>query len=114
MAAMRRIGASPLPSPPPDHPERGLEAGPEGFARLVERQLDGSMLRYSQRQQLIRQGERRGLSRFEANLVIALAEHRKNSQAAARPRMERSMPAWAWFIVFQLVLLCGYGAIWWA
>jgi hypothetical protein len=94
--------------------DESTDRGPKEYARLVEREMDGTILRYSQRQRLIREGERRGLSRFEANLVIAVVEHRKNSQVKARPQQASSMPGWVWFIVIQFVLLCGYGVIWWA
>jgi len=45
------------------------------FAEVVRQALDGPVLRYSQRLKLIKEGERRGLSRFAANLVIASVLH---------------------------------------
>jgi len=80
----------------------------------VERELNGTVLRYSRRRRLIGEGIRRGLSRFEANLVIALVEHRQKQPEKERLLGNYSMPGWVWFIVIQMMLLCGYGAIWWA
>lgn len=46
------------------------------FAKLVTRSLDGSVLRYSHRVKLLRHANRVGIGRFEANLIIAMQEHR--------------------------------------
>ncbi len=47
------------------------------FAQLVEAHLEGALLRYSMRQRLLRQADRLGLHRFEANLIIATIQHRR-------------------------------------
>lgn len=50
--------------------------GPAGrFAQLVRERMDGPILRYSHRTRLIRDAERRGIGRFEANLVITAVQH---------------------------------------
>ena len=47
------------------------------FADAVAQAIDGPVLRYSQRQVLVRDAERRGIGRFEANLIIAAVLHRQ-------------------------------------
>jgi hypothetical protein len=46
------------------------------FADRVTSHLQGGLLRYSQRVALIKEAERLGIKRFEANLIIAVAQHR--------------------------------------
>lgn len=53
-----------------------------GFAQLVTQELDGPVLRYSKRQALLREAERRGIGRFEANLIIAAVQHQSDRPAA--------------------------------
>src|SRR4051812_7432464 len=62
-------------------PRRAIETAspvdPAGeFADWVRDQLDGPLLRYSVRLVLLKEAQRRGLGRFEANLVIASVLHR--------------------------------------
>jgi hypothetical protein len=62
------------------HRARGLEGIDEparsAFSRDVIDRLDGTVLRQSMRRELFRLADRKGLSRFEANLVIAQVQHR--------------------------------------
>jgi hypothetical protein len=46
------------------------------FGELVEKALDGPVLRYTQRIRLLKTAGRLGIGRFEANLLIAAALHR--------------------------------------
>ena len=46
------------------------------FSGLVEDRLENGVLRFSARRQLIRQADAMGIGRFEANLLIALVQHR--------------------------------------
>ena len=46
------------------------------FAGVVLGSIEGPVLRYSQRLALLRDAERRGIGRFEANLIIAAVLHR--------------------------------------
>ena len=59
----------------PSLPE--VRDGAAQFADLVMASLDGPVLRYSQRLVLVREAERRGIGRFEANLIIAAVLHRQ-------------------------------------
>jgi hypothetical protein len=47
------------------------------FSEYVRSKLDGPVLRYSQRLELVKVAERCGIGRFEANLVIASVLHRE-------------------------------------
>ncbi len=47
----------------------------EAFARLVAEHLDGPVLRYSNRQALLKEAQRLGIGRFQANLIIATVQH---------------------------------------
>jgi hypothetical protein len=58
------------------------------FAELVAHSLEGPILRYSNRQALLAEAERRGISRFEANLIIAAVQH----QSDRAPRPSRPTP----------------------
>jgi hypothetical protein len=49
------------------------------FAQLVALQLEGPILRYSRRLALLRVAEQMNIGRFEANLIIALIQHRLNT-----------------------------------
>jgi hypothetical protein len=46
------------------------------FARAVTTAMEGPILRFSRRQELIRQAENLGIRRFDANLLIAAVQHR--------------------------------------
>ena len=58
------------------------------FAESVIASMDGPVLRYSSREALIEEALRRGLGRFEANLIIAAVQHRIQEKAGktARPK----------------------------
>ncbi len=56
-------------------PAEVVDASAE-FADVVLACIDGPVLRYSQRLVLLRDAERRGVGRFEANLIIAAVLHR--------------------------------------
>ena len=57
------------------------------FAERVAKSLDGPILRYSMRMELLKQAERMGIERFEANLIIAAIQHRMRQRP---PHVERS------------------------
>jgi hypothetical protein len=71
----------------------------ESFAQHVATMLEGPVLRYSNRLGLLREAERRGIGRFEANLVIAVVQHQQRQMPTARaratePAVERR-PGWS-------------------
>jgi hypothetical protein len=49
---------------------------PTDFAAMVAARLEGPVLPYSRRQELLRIAGRVGIGRFEANLIIASVQHR--------------------------------------
>jgi hypothetical protein len=60
------------------------------FARQIRDALDGKLLHYSDRMSLLREADRMGIGRFEANLLIATVQHRAQqetfvSQASSLP-----------------------------
>lgn len=59
-----------------DHPLRIEPIVAATFTDEVIRSLDGPVLRYSQRLALLRRAAELGISRFEANLLIAAVQHR--------------------------------------
>jgi len=67
------------------------DSGVRAFAAAVSSSLEGPILRFSRRQQLIRQAERLGIRRFDANLLIAAVQHRSRSEKAAK--MVETKPA---------------------
>jgi hypothetical protein len=81
-------------APIPSYGDRSTQ-----FAALVAGQAFGSVLCYSQRLALLRTAARLGLSRFEANLIIASVQHgREPREAAPRPieRFASARPASKW------------------
>ena len=52
------------------------------FAGQVAATGNGQVLRYSMRLELLKTAQRIGISRFEANLIIAAAEHRRPARSA--------------------------------
>lgn len=66
------------------------------FAALVRERMDGPVLRYSRRTDLIRAAERSGIGRFEANLIIAAVQHEARERLGTdetRPS-RRTFPSW--------------------
>ncbi|HWB54908.1 MAG TPA: hypothetical protein VG722_11970 [Tepidisphaeraceae bacterium] len=79
---LRQLDAmAPAPSPSQiDRPEHD-------FASLVATRVHAGVLRYSDRLSLLAAAEKMGIGRFDANLLIALAQHRCRQRiAAASPR----------------------------
>jgi hypothetical protein len=73
--------------PPTQTLEYLLGADPavlRGFARAIEDKLSSGHLTLAERDRLISRGERLGLKRFDANLVLATMEHRRRERGAMR------------------------------
>jgi len=81
------------------------------FAEWVRGRLDGPVLRYSARQAMLKEAERRGLGRFDANLVIASVLYRAGmgQEYEMRPRVEWVAPV----LVFLLLQGAILGGAWW-
>ena len=66
-----------------------LQADPvatAAFADLVGQALDGCVLRYSNRLSLLDRAAKMGIGRFEANLIIATVQYRREHVPANPPR----------------------------
>lgn len=93
-AALRDLTVRPpatriVPSPLPPEETARLR-----FAREVIERLDGPILRYSMRLDLYKLARRLGLSLFDANLIIAQAQHARCDRGAA----ESTAAPRAWMI----------------
>jgi hypothetical protein len=85
------------------------------FAKQIADVLDGQQLRYSNRLRLIKHAEVLGIRRFDANLIIALVQHRAKPVAAIvnnppKPRRKFPVAAIACFAIVQSAIVLG---AWW-
>ena len=89
--------------------------GAAQFARFVRENLRGPVLTYSQRLSMVNEAERRGIGRFDANLILAAVLHRsgmRHEMPELSPRRLRHgwlLPALT-FAVLQGAILAGG---WW-
>ena len=74
--------------------------------------MTASVLRYSQRLELLRSARRFGIGRFEANLLIAAVQERRRTRAMEGDEAigDSNLPQWAAVLVVQSALLLG---AWW-
>jgi hypothetical protein len=84
--------------------ERGMAA--RDFADLVAGQLVGTVLPWSQREKLIDAATAYGITRFEANLIIAAVQHqlgvgRKRDDAKPSRLSRRIAVGLAMFVIVQ-------------
>jgi nucleotidyltransferase/DNA polymerase involved in DNA repair len=74
----------------------------------VAKNMDGPILRYPARQELLRQARRLGLQQFDANLIISAVQHRMGERIVRQPR-----PARPWMrtltiaLIFQAWIIAG-------
>jgi hypothetical protein len=89
--------------------EVSKEVSPErDFATLVMARIQAGVLRYSDRQTLLAAAAKMGIGRFDANLLIAMAQHRH--KATNRPAQTKSH-RWhliAIAVLVQIVILSGF------
>jgi len=104
------LGVPAFRSLPPAAPQP--MGGAMGFAAHVADNLTGSILTHSDRQSLLEEAGRRGIARFEANLIIAAVQHRK----AADPTFHLAPThrfAWAPALLFIALQLAIFAGLWW-
>lgn len=53
------------------------------FVELIRKSFDGQLLHYSMRLRLFREADRRGIGRFQANLLIAAVQHEQERNRPA-------------------------------
>lgn len=90
-------------------------AAVDWFADHVAARLDDQILRYSDRLDLLRQGARLGIDRFDANLVIAVQQHDRLSRCSRKSRRRGGPRRIAWLAILialavQAAIFCG---AWW-
>jgi hypothetical protein len=64
---------------------RVVESARTEFTRRADAELSGDVLNYSRRLELLDQADRLGIGRFEANLLIAEAQHRAGTVIESLP-----------------------------
>jgi len=67
--------------------------------------MDGPVLRYSQRRELLAVAQRTGIGRFEANLIIAAVRHRQVENHSSEAAPGDSAPRRAFSLTPGLVVL---------
>jgi hypothetical protein len=92
--------------------ERGVAA--RDFADIVACQLVGTVLPWSQRDKLIRAASAHGITRFEANLIIATVQHqmgvgRRRDDAKPARLSVRIATGLAMFVIIQAGIIA---AVW--
>jgi hypothetical protein len=81
------------------------------FANAVVKCMDGPILRYSQRLELMRRAKRIGLRTFDANLIIAAVQNRVKETIAPEPLKPMS---WRFAILIGAMLQLGMiVSAWW-
>jgi len=78
----------------------------DAFAQLVTDRMEGTILRYSTRCELIHIAARLGISRFDANLMIAAVQHQLGHDMAQFPA-EHSRSKWPLILAAIVILQSG-------
>jgi hypothetical protein len=115
------------PANPPSSPQRPAPRGayqqdPCGlwadlpaftaFTQEIHDAMEGTELRYSKRQHLLKRADHYGIKRFDANLIIAMVQHRLGALETIDPepaRPSRLLLAAAFLAVQSAIVLAG----WW-
>ncbi|HEY1687065.1 MAG TPA: hypothetical protein VGG19_20060 [Tepidisphaeraceae bacterium] len=80
------------------------------FADLVVRRVQAGVLRYSDRQALLNTATKMGIQRFDANLLIAMAQHRLEQKTAPQPERGDRWSLIAAAVILQCIIL---GSFYW-
>lgn len=82
-----------------------MPASSRKFAQAVAEELKQGVLRFSSRQQLLSTAEQMGISRFQANLIIAALQHQfPPTSPTYQPQQFRWVPWLAVVLLFQGVI----------
>jgi hypothetical protein len=104
---------APQATQPPPYPASAQTGAARRFADYLSAQATGtSVLRYSQRLELLRAARRLGVGRFEANLLIAAVLERRRSRTA-EPVDAGGLPVAAQLATFLLVQGALLFGTWW-
>ena len=101
LRSLRPIAAPPVEKTPNDR-----------FADAVAAGMESGTLRYSRRLKLLREAETLGIERFEANLIIAMVQHRLNGLAVPKEPSRTAIAPWLVMIAVQAVVVLGALWIW--
>ena len=104
-----RAAAAPSPAPASTAFDGGRH---RSFASMVAAKAAVPTLRYSERLRLLREAQRLGVRRFDANLIIAAVQERRSFGAGAQERVRRRGGWIATAAVFgfvQSAILAGVG-----
>jgi hypothetical protein len=118
-----RNSGGPRRGPAPAAPGLSARAESDGSADVereflaeISRRLSGEVLRYSERRRLLRRAEGLGIGRFQANLLIATAQHRAGTTTLDPRRPAPGRLPWSVVIgvalIAEAVLLLGLRAVW--
>lgn len=100
-----------LPATPPNYVTDQSSGTIRDFANAVVMKMNGPILRYSQRVELMRHARRIGLRTFDANLIIAAVQNRVKETIAPEPPKPMS---WQFAIaVAALLQLAIIVSAWW-
>ena len=111
LAALARHADLQYKSPAPEwEAATRVEDGVRAFAASVSSAMEGPILRFSKRQELIRQAEGLGIRRFDANLLIAAVQHRLGGEKADRLALARPKRK-SWGMALPIALVVGLQTI---
>ena len=112
-AAARVVAVRSRPIDPPADHLPGLSTVERAFdARVAERLAAVKVVTYSDRVALLKLGERLGVSRFRANLIVALRQHAIGAMPSPEPA-SGGRPSWAWVAaVAVLVEVVAVAVLW--
>jgi hypothetical protein len=82
------------------------------FTQEIQDAMEGAELRYSKRQYLLKRADHYGIKRFDANLIIAMVQHRLGGVEMAAPEPagpSRLLLAATFLAVQSAIVLVG----WW-
>ncbi len=90
------------------------ETASDAFTFYVRQNLEAPILRYSQRLKLLKQAQRMGVGRFEANLVIARVLHEQGIGQEIEYGPDQPKGGWmAPLLTFIIVQAAILGGAWW-
>jgi len=75
------------------------------FAASVATAIERSTLRYSRRLALLKEAQHLGIERFEANLIIAMVQHRLGQLDIPEQPSRSRVPAWLIVTAVQVVII---------
>jgi len=91
----------------------GDPAQAAAFAEAVRGELEGTILRYSRRQRLLRRARAMGMNRFEANLIMAAVLHQVPAPVETASASAPVGRIWPWVAAALAAEAAGLVLAWW-